>query len=192
VGDEAPRVTVEDPSTDRDVPPEATVPLHFLIDDDFGIQLVRLVYKVASGGSEPSQEVIIPLWAAPEPHGEAGPVRRREVEYRWDLAAIKDLQPGSIVSFYAEARDFDNLKGPNIGRSREIRFRIVSKEDLERQREDQLRAIREEADRALAIQRQAKAPVDDAQKCLPKRLSAQNASWPRPGVKTVPFPNGSA
>ncbi|WP_435005247.1 DUF4175 family protein [Tundrisphaera lichenicola] len=166
--DEAPRVSVDEPTNDRDVPPAATVPLQFTIDDDFGLQLVRLVYKVASGQSEPAGETILPLWAAPEPHGETGPVRRQEVRYRWDLSTLPDLQPGSVITLYAEARDFDNLKGPNIGRSREIRLRIVSKEELDRQREDQLRAIREEADRVLAIQKQAKAPVDDALRTLSK------------------------
>jgi hypothetical protein len=168
VKDEAPRVAVEDPSHDRDVPPEATVPLQFAVDDDFGIQLVRLVYKVAAGHSEPTREAIIPLWAAPEPHGEGGPIKHREVKYRWDLATLKDIQPGSIVTFYAEARDFDNLKGPNIGRSREMRLRIVSKEDAERLLDEQQRAIREEADRILAIQKQAKTPVDDALRTLSK------------------------
>ncbi len=166
--DEAPRVSVEEPTHDRDVPPEATIPLQFTVEDDFGIQLVRLVAKVASGHSEPTQESVVPLWSAPEPHGESGPVRRQEVRHRWDLATLKDLQPGSIVTFYAEARDFDNLKGPNIGRSREMRLRIASKEDIDRQREDQLRAIRDEADRILAIQKQAKAPVDDALRTLGK------------------------
>ena len=160
--DEAPRVAMEEPSHDRDVPPGATIPVRIAVDDDFGIQLVRLVYKVASGHSEPTREEPIPLWAAPEPHGEAGPVKHREVEYRWDLSALKDLQPGSIVSFYAEARDFDNLKGPNIGRSREMRLRIVSREDIDRLLDEQKRAIREEAERVLAIEKQAKTPVDDA------------------------------
>ncbi len=168
IKDEAPRVTVEDPSHDRDVPLEATVPLQFAIDDDYGIQLVRLIYKVALGHSEPTRQEVIPLWDAPVPHGEGGPVKRREVKYRWDLSTIKDLQPGSIISFYAEARDFDNLKGPNIGRSREVRLRIVSKEDAERLLDEQLRAIREEADRILAIQKQAKSPVEDANRTLAK------------------------
>ena len=168
IKDEAPRVVVEEPSHDRDVPREATVPLRFVVDDDFGIQLVRLVYKVAAGHSEPTREAIIPLWAAPETHVESGPVKHREVTYRWDLSTLKDIQPGSIVSFYAEARDFDNLKGPNIGRSREMRLRIVSKEDAERLLEEQQRAIREEADRILAIQKQAKTPVDDALRTLSK------------------------
>ncbi len=168
IKDEPPRVVVEEPSHDRDVPREATVPLRFAVDDDFGVQLVRLVYKVAAGHSEPTREAIIPLWAAPDPHGEGGPVKHREVAYRWDLSTLKDLQPGSIISFYAEARDFDSLKGPNVGRSREMRLRIVSKEDAERLLEDQQRAIREEADRILAIQKQAKTPVDDALRTLSK------------------------
>ena len=166
--DEPPRVTIEEPTSDREVPAEATVPLQFTVDDDYGIQLVRLVYKVAAGHSEPTRESIIPLWAAPEPHGEGGPIKHREVKYRWDLSALKDIQPGSIITFYAEARDFDNLKGPNIGRSREIRLRIVSKEDADRLLEEQLRAIREEADRILAMQKQAKVPVDDALRTFSK------------------------
>ena len=166
IKDEAPRVAVEEPLHDRDVPPEATVPLQFAVDDDFGIQHARLVYKVAAGHSEPTREAIIPLWAAPEPLGDGGPIKHREVNYRWDLATLKDIQPGSIVTFYGEARDFDNLKGPNIGRSREMKLRIVSKEDIERQLDEQIRAIREEADRILAIQKQAKAPVDDALRTL--------------------------
>ena len=168
VKDEAPKVAVEEPTHDRDVPPDATVPLQFAVDDDFGIHLVRLVYKVALGPSEPTREEVIPLWAAPEPHGEGGPVKHREVKFRWDLSSIKDIQPGSILTFYAEARDFDNLKGPNVGKSREIRLRVVSKEDAERLLEEQLRSIREEGDRILAIQKQAKAPVDDALRTLSK------------------------
>jgi hypothetical protein len=168
IKDDAPRVMIEEPTHDRDVPVEATVPLQFAIDDDFGIQFVRLVYNVALGHSEPTGQQVIPLWTAPVPHGEGGPVKHREVKFRWDLSTIKEIQPGSIISFYAEARDFDNIKGPNIGRSREIRLRIVSKEDAERLLDEQLRAIREEADRILAIQKQAKAPVEDANRTLAK------------------------
>ena len=166
IKDEAPRVSVDDPSHDRDVPPGSTVPLQFTVDDDFGIQLVRLVYKVAAGQSEPTREAIIPLWAAPEPHGEGGPVKHREVKYRWDLATLPDIQPGTVLSFYAEARDFDNLKGPNIGKSREMRLRIVSKEDAARLLEEKMREIREAADRIVAMQKQAKVPVDDAIRTL--------------------------
>jgi hypothetical protein len=168
IKDEAPRVSVDDPSHDRDVPPGSTVPLQFTIDDDFGIQLVRLVYKVAAGHSEATREAVIPLWDAPVPYAEGGPVKHREVKYRWELSTLTDIQPGSVISFYAEARDFDSLKGPNIGKSRELRLRIVSKEDAERLQEEKLRDIRETADRIVAIQKQAKTPVDDALRTFSK------------------------
>ena len=168
VKDEAPRVSVDEPSHDREVPPGSTVPIQFTIDDDFGIQLVRLAYKVAANASEATRDAIIPLWDAPIPHGEGGPVKHREVAYRWNLASLPDLQPGSVISFYGEARDFDNLKGPNIGKSREMRLRIVSREDAERLLEEKLRDIRETADRIVAIQKQAKTPVDDALRTFSK------------------------
>jgi hypothetical protein len=168
VKDEAPKVTIEEPTHDREVPPEAMVPLQFAIDDDFGIKFVRLVYNVALNHSEPTGQQMIPLWTAPEPHGEGGPIKHCEIKYRWDLSTIKDIQPGTIITFSAEARDFDNIKGPNIGRSREIRIRIVSKEDADRLLDEQRRAIREEADRILAIQKQAKSPVEDANRTFAK------------------------
>ncbi|HMB03066.1 MAG TPA: DUF4175 family protein, partial [Isosphaeraceae bacterium] len=57
--DEAPRVVIDEPANDRDVPARATVPILFTIDDDFGIQSARLIYKVAAGGSEPNADVAL-------------------------------------------------------------------------------------------------------------------------------------
>ena len=62
--DEAPRVVIDEPKTDRDVPADATVPVRIVLDDDFGIHSARLIYRVATGESEPHEEVAIPLWSA--------------------------------------------------------------------------------------------------------------------------------
>ena len=105
------------------------MPVVFSVDDDYGIQSARLLYKVASAGSEPTQDVALPLWEAPGGTGPGGAVKHQEVRYEWDLAPM-NLAPGSIITFHAEARDFDNLKGPNLGKSREIRLRIISDEDI--------------------------------------------------------------
>ena len=166
--DEAPRVVVDDPSQDRDVPAAAVIPLKISVDDDFGIHLVRLVYKVANGGSEPSSEVVVPLAEGIAPGGPVATDKHLDVTYRWDLAAIPGLQPGSTITFFAEGRDFDNLKGPNIGKSREIRLRIVTEEEINRQLDEQQKAIREEVDRALQMQKQARTPVNDALRTLDK------------------------
>src|SRR5206468_11800030 len=54
VKDEAPRVVIDEPEGDRDVPPEATVPVRITADDDYGLDLVRLLYRISSGSSEQS------------------------------------------------------------------------------------------------------------------------------------------
>jgi hypothetical protein len=166
IGDEAPRVVIEEPIADRDVRAGANVPIQIGADDDFGLQLIRLVYKVAATGSEPTQEAIVPLWEA-EGTADAGPTKHQGVRHVWDLSPL-GLQPGALITFHADARDFDDLKGPNLGKSRELRLRIISDEEFTRQLEDQRRAIREEAERILEMQKQAVPPVAEARNTLEK------------------------
>ena len=47
------------------------VPVRIELDDDFGIHSARLIYKVATGDSEPHEAVAIPLWSAPSGEGPA-------------------------------------------------------------------------------------------------------------------------
>ncbi len=166
--DEAPRVIIEEPKTDRDVPADATVPIRVTLDDDFGLHSARLIYRLATGDSEAHQEVAIPLL----PVQQQGPdqvtpvfIKHHEIAYRWELAPLK-LPVGTIITFHADARDFDTIKGPNVGKSREIRLRIVSKDDASRQIDDARREFREEIARVLTMQKQAITPVDNAMRTL--------------------------
>jgi hypothetical protein len=160
IRDEAPRVVVEEPANDRDVPAKATVPVRFTVDDDFGIQSARILYKTASGGSEPTKVVALPLWDAKDlPAGQ--PSKHQEVSFAWNLAPL-NLPAGSVITFHAEALDLDNRKGPNLGKSRELRLRILSDEEIARQLDDQRREIREETARILAMEKQAQVPVKEA------------------------------
>ena len=162
--DEAPRVVIDEPKTDRDVPPEATVPIRVIVDDDFGLQSGSMIYQLATGDSEPRNPVAIPLWTSPEPgHGPglASFVKHQEMTHVWQLAALK-LPVGTVITVHAEAIDFDSIKGPKLGKSREVRLRIVSKEDAARQFDDGRRELREELARVLTMQKQAITPVDNA------------------------------
>jgi hypothetical protein len=165
--DEAPRVVIEEPKTDRDVPADATIPVKVVLDDDFGLHSSRLIYRLATGDSEPHAEVAIPLWTDPNQGkpGASGFVKHYEVSPKWELAPLK-LPVGTIITLYADARDYDSLKGPNFGKSREIRLRIVSKEDAARQFEDSQREVREEIARVLTMQKQAITPVENAARTL--------------------------
>ncbi len=162
--DEAPRVVIDEPKTDRDVPAEATVPVRVILDDDFGLRSGTMIYQLATGDSEPREPVAIPLWTSPDPgRGPALPsfVKHQEVGHDWQLAPLK-LPVGTVITFHAEALDFDTIKGPKLGKSREVRLRIVSKEDAARQFDDGRRELREELARVLTMQKQAIAPVDNA------------------------------
>lgn len=160
IRDEAPRVVIEEPANDRDVTAKATIPIRFTVDDDFGIQSARVLYRTASGNSEPTPVVALPLWDAKDrPAGEL--TKHQEVTYQWDLGPL-NLPAGSLVTFHAEALDVDTLKGPNLGKSRELRLRIVTDEEITRQLDDQRREIREETARILAMEKQAQVPVNEA------------------------------
>jgi hypothetical protein len=184
--DEAPRVVIDEPRTDRDVPAAATVPVQILVDDDFGIHSAWLNYKIATGESEPREPVDIPL-SSPKTEGPVPPVaslkKHLELAHKWELAPLK-LTPGSVITFYAAARDFDAIRGPNVGKSRELRLRIVSNEDAARQFDDARRELREELARVLAMQKQAMGPVENAARMLsrgdrlpqPQRDDLNNAS----------------
>ena len=138
-----------------------------MLDDDFGLHSSRIVYRLATGDSEPHAEVVIPLWAAPEqgPDGAAGFAKHQEISHTWELRRSSFRWERSS-RFYADARDFDTLKGPNVGKSREIRLRIVSKEDAARQFDDGRRELREEIARVLTMQKQAIVPVESAMRTL--------------------------
>ncbi len=166
--DEPPRVVIVEPRTDRDIPPDALVPVRVELDDDFGLHSARLLYKVSAGESEPHEPVAIPLWSAPSDDATvvaSSLLKHQNVGYDWDLAPLK-LPIGSVIAFHAEARDLDSIKGPNLGKSREIRLRIVSKEDAARQFDEARRELREEIARILAMQRQAITSVDEAVRTL--------------------------
>src|SRR5262249_2623914 len=87
--DEPPRVVLDAPKTDRDVPAEATVPVRILVDDDFGIHSARLIYKIATGESEPHEEVVLPLMVAEDQSPVPDPAKlekHRELIHKWELA----------------------------------------------------------------------------------------------------------
>src|SRR5262249_24240493 len=56
----------------------------------------------------------------------------------------------------------------NVGKSRPLRLRIISPEELDRQMKDRQRAIREEIDRILAMQKQALTGVEEALRIIQK------------------------
>lgn len=160
--DNAPRVVLEDPATDREITAQTVLPLKVDLEDDFGIHQVRMKYAISTGSGEPGEPLSKALWTAVanEPL-----VKKNKIQDRWDIAPL-GLTPGSMITLSIEATDFKAPDGPNVGKSREIRLRIITPEEAARQMEDQRREIREETERVLAMQRQANRPVDETRRTL--------------------------
>jgi hypothetical protein len=127
VPDNAPEVRLEKPQGDMDVVSDAAVPLMAGASDDNGVRRLWLSHRRETGGRQPAKETGSRLALA-----EGAPTRRGvEVQARWNLSTL-NLRPGDQVVYRAEADDYDNLRGPNVGQSPEQRLRIVDRAEMER------------------------------------------------------------
>jgi len=157
VVDQPPDVTLEKPTTDMDVTERALVPIRALIKDDFGVAGVELVYSVTppnAGTNEPQAENHIPLISPDD-----APTRL-VVPHEWSLEPLR-VKNGAVIKLRVEATDKRDKPGPNVGKSREIRLRVVSKDELLASIEGQQQRIREELQRINQLQQNAHKQTSD-------------------------------
>jgi hypothetical protein len=127
--DAPPRVELYAPADELDVTDQKRIELAYTAEDDFGLLDLALVWTPEGG--EPGR------MALPPP----GPERRAaQGKFLWDLAGVP-LPPGARVTYHIEARDNDDVRGPNVGRSRSFALRVFSP----RERQEQLVARQQEA-----------------------------------------------
>ncbi len=157
IEDHAPEVFVERPASDIEVTAAANVPLRALVKDDFGIQNAELHYSHAGSEDETAQTVT--LWTSAEQP------QRQVIEHVWQLGELA-LTPGASVSYYLSARDSDNLRGPNTGKSRQLRLLVVSPEDLARRLEEKQLRVYQELERLRKLQADARTQVSDLHAAL--------------------------
>ncbi|WP_169976642.1 DUF4175 family protein [Tautonia rosea] len=163
ITDTPPLALIVEPQFDVSVPVTATVPLRIRAEDDYGLQLVRLLYTVTKPESAEAEDHVVPLWTA-EASIDGGRSLSQEVEHRLELAPL-NVTPGSIISVSGEARDFYSSpedEGPHLTRSRLVRIRVISEEEYRGQLDDRRREIREEIERIFEMQKLAMPPVREA------------------------------
>lgn len=147
--DRAPRIDLFAPADDLEIAGPRRIELAYSAEDDYGLGEINLVFRVGDG---PEQRKRIrsagPAPHSPEERGErASPNERPRAprtaaaKLEWDLAEI-DLAPGVRVTYRLEARDLDDISGPNIGSSRSYSLRVTSarqKHDVMLQNQDALK-----------------------------------------------------
>ena len=141
--DHPPRIDLFAPAAELEVTGTRRIELAYSAEDDFGLGEIDLVYRI---GNTPERRKRLRPEAKPDSvkpdGGRAGrgsgsggggpPVvvaattpRNIAAKMEWDLSEL-ELAPGARVTYYMEARDLDNVNGPNVGRSREYALRILS------------------------------------------------------------------
>lgn len=171
--DHPPRIDLFAPAAELEVTGARRIELAYSAEDDFGLGEIDLVYRI--GGTPERRKHLRPDGRSDsrpdsrsdsrtdsgKPDGSrrpgssgSGPVtvavaaapRNIAAKIEWDLSEL-ELAPGARVTYYMEARDLDNVNGPNVGRSREYALRILSP----REKSDALLKSQEQL-RELAIQ----------------------------------------
>ncbi len=113
--DHPPRVDLYAPAESLEVAGPRRVELGYSVDDDYGLGEIQLAWRI---GSAPEQRrTVVPAPAKRE--------RSAAGKFEWDLADL-DLSPGVRVAYHLEAKDNDNVDGPNVGLSRTFYLTMFS------------------------------------------------------------------
>lgn len=102
------------------VTPEAVLPIRVDCSDTYGLAAVQLVQESTRAANTPRTASVA---------GFAPGSRTFTQSFAWPLSPL-GLLPGDRLSLYVEARDFDDVSGPNTGKSPVVSLRVVSREEL--------------------------------------------------------------
>jgi hypothetical protein len=98
---------------------DATMLLSFAIKDDYGVAKVRLNYAVDWVEGAPHQSIDLDL-------GNSLP-RDTTRQFHWRIAQVQPrVEEGSIIDYWFEVFDANNVTGPGVGRTEHYQARIVS------------------------------------------------------------------
>jgi uncharacterized protein DUF4175 len=147
IPDAPPTVTIEEPSGNLFVTPQAKVPLRIGVKDDLAVQRIKMLYT--RDDAETSETVLLYERAGDvEPPEDLSTGEVRTVDYTWPLTDLA-LQPGSQIALHVEATD--DL--PQTGRSETRRVSIITAEELAERIATRQAMILSELARVLEMQR---------------------------------------
>lgn len=120
IADEPPKARLRVKDAGDMITPEAVLPLELDLADQYGLATATLVHQHGEAAAKP---IVEPL------SGFEPGTKSFAPTLAWSTAA-HGIKAGEQLDLYAEAADFDNVAGPNVGRSTTATFRVVSREEL--------------------------------------------------------------
>ncbi|MGQ9650132.1 MAG: hypothetical protein ACUVXJ_08475 [Phycisphaerae bacterium] len=118
--DRAPVVKMRIQGAGEMITPQAVLPTDMEFSDTYGLASVSVVF---SSGKSGDKGVVEPLAGFEQ----GAKIFNRSLQ--WSVAEHA-LAEGDRLSIWAEAADFDDVSGPNVGKSTPAVFRVVSREEL--------------------------------------------------------------
>lgn len=120
IPDAAPKAKLRLPNVGNLVTESAVLPVEAEFSDQLGLAEVVVLYNISSQDGSPQSVAM---------EGFEPGQKTYDAALEWPVASI-GAAVGDQVSVFAQARDFDDVSGPNSGESATITFRVASQEEL--------------------------------------------------------------
>ena len=142
IKDDAPRVRLKVPGVSDIITPQALLPIEMSFSDTYGLSRAEMVYKIGREGYGPEVVELSDF----KPY-----MTVFDTKLSWAVESIS-LIPGDRLTLHAEAADFDDISGPNEGRSAEATYRVLSRDDLLAELARREQEYRMEFERVIELQ----------------------------------------
>jgi len=152
--DKPPRVKIQEPESSLFILPDERIKVKVVAEDDFGVDQLFLVYNVIRKEAKGVKKEISLA---------SGDRRSKELkkDYLWAIEEL-EVKPGDIIEYYAAATDYDNLKGPNKGKSVLHHLYVISQEERWEQILDLHHNLAEKLSELIEKQKRAYQRVKDS------------------------------
>ena len=140
--DDAPRVRMRVLGVSDVLTPQALLPVEMSFSDTYGLSAAEMVYAVSRESTGPAGVAL---------DGFKPGLTQFEAKLQWSVAAL-ELIPGDRLTLHAVARDFNDVSGPNEGRSSTATYRVLSTDDLLAELARREQEFRQEFERAIEQQ----------------------------------------
>ena len=157
--DQAPNVQLMAPADVLDVTNLRRIELAYVLEDDFGLTTAELVWE--AGRDKGKKAITL------EPGAASG---RAQGKLLWDIAEIV-VPSGGEVRYWIEAKDNNTVGGGSVGKSRELRLKVVSprerhEETLGRQQELAEKIVKNLGGRLVLKEEAEPAPREELSRVL--------------------------
>lgn len=146
LADKAPRVRMRVRGAGEMVTRDAVLPVEVECADEFGLASAGLAHRAGDAGNGSEREPVVEPISGFEP----GTVTFTQ-SLDWSVAARR-FSEGDRFTLVAQAEDFDDVSGPNLGTSQTFMFRIVSREELMAELNRREQEYRQDFERLLRLQ----------------------------------------